>query len=79
MGAPNPGTCLSASFPCTTNDQGTGSQDHFRMQGQKDKRRPRKDKRLLPESDSSHSEHTDPVLVNRMAPHQRAKEGLHKW
>lgn len=62
MGTPNPGTCLSASSPCTTNDQGMGSQDHFRMQGQKNKRRPRKDKRLLPGPDSSHSEHTDAVL-----------------
>lgn len=61
MGTPNPGTCLSASSPCTTNDQGMGSQDHFRMQGQ-NKRRPRKDKRLLPGPDSSHSKHTDAVL-----------------
>lgn len=62
MGAPNPGTCLSAFSPCTTNDHSTGSQDHFRMQGQKDIRRPRKDKRLMPGPHSSHSEHTDAVL-----------------
>lgn len=61
MGAPNPGTCLPASSPCTTNDHGTGSQDHFRMQ-EKDIRRPRKDKRLLPGPHSSHSEHTDAML-----------------
>lgn len=61
MGTPNSGTCLSASSPCTTNDHGTGSQDHFRMQGQKDIR-PRKDKRLMPGPHSSHNEHTDTVL-----------------